>query len=470
MALTYGVVALARPTFDVAFAESMKEQAFAALEQAGIATLGPRELAFDAAAAEQAVAAIKSAPEPVDLLLVLQVTFTDATMTVALARELAAPMAIWAVPEPRLGGRLRLNALCGLNLAVHALQKAGVAERWLYAAPDSPGLAERLRGLARPASLPPSRAALPETVADPAAGAAAERAVGALREARIGLLGEHPAGFHTCDYDAAALARLGAVEVEPLQLEGLFERARAVSAERVAECHQRTAADTGDIDAVDAEQLDRSLRVYCALEDLAAERGAEGLAVRCWPEMFTDYGCAACGPMAMMNEAGVPAACEADVHGAWTQLLLREVAGTPPWMSDLVDIDFEDDTAVLWHCGSAPMSMRAADTPARATVHTNRKMPLLYEFTLKPGRITLARLSQARGELKLMLGGAEVLAAPMAFTGTSGTVRFDAPAAEVCERIMAEGLEHHYALAYGEHRPALRAAAASLGLPVLELT
>jgi len=186
--------------------------------------------------------------------------------------------------------------------------------------------------------------------------------------------------------------------------------------------------------------------------------------------MFTDYGCAACGPMAMMNEAGVPAACEADVHGAWTQLLLREVAGTPPWMSDLVDIDFEDDTAVLWHCGSAPMSMRAADTPARATVHTNRKMPLLYEFTLKPGRITLARLSQARGELKLMLGGAEVLAAPMAFTGTSGTVRFDAPAAEVCERIMAEGLEHHYALAYGEHRPALRAAAASLGLPVLELT
>jgi hypothetical protein len=34
---------------------------------------------------------------------------------------------------------------------------------------------------------------------------------------------------------------------------------------------------------------------------------------------------------------------------------------------------------------------------------------------------------------------------------------------------MGEGLEHHYAFAYGEHREALRAIAAKLNLPVLEL-
>ena len=56
MSLTYGVAVLARPTFDVPFAEEMKTQAFAALEAAGIRTVGPRELLFDRAAAEQAVA------------------------------------------------------------------------------------------------------------------------------------------------------------------------------------------------------------------------------------------------------------------------------------------------------------------------------------------------------------------------------------------------------------------------------
>jgi hypothetical protein len=34
---------------------------------------------------------------------------------------------------------------------------------------------------------------------------------------------------------------------------------------------------------------------------------------------------------------------------------------------------------------------------------------------------------------------------------------------------MEEGLEHHFALAYGDHKSALRAIAARWNLPVLEL-
>src|SRR5512137_2997765 len=84
--LTYGVAALARPTFDVPFAEEMKDHAFAALAAAGIRAVGPRELLFDRDAAERALAEIR-ASGPIDLLLILQITFTDATMTVKIARE-----------------------------------------------------------------------------------------------------------------------------------------------------------------------------------------------------------------------------------------------------------------------------------------------------------------------------------------------------------------------------------------------
>ena len=99
MGLKYGVAALARPTFDVPFAEEMKDRAFAALEAAGIETVGPRELLFDRPAAERAVAEIRAAG-PIDLLLILQVTFTDATMTVELASQARVPLAIWALPSP----------------------------------------------------------------------------------------------------------------------------------------------------------------------------------------------------------------------------------------------------------------------------------------------------------------------------------------------------------------------------------
>lgn len=50
-----------------------------------------------------------------------------------------------------------------------------------------------------------------------------------------------------------------------------------------------------------------------------------------------------------------------------------------------------------------------------------------------------------------------------------GVVRFDRPAPDVLDRLMVLGLEHHVSFAHGEHRPVLRAIAARLGLPVVEL-
>lgn len=467
MTLTYGVAALARPTFDVPYAESMKDRAFAALEAAGIRCVGPRTLLFDRTAAEQALEQIRAAG-PIDLMLILQITFTDATMTVEIARQSPVPLAIWAVPEPRVGGRLRLNAYCGLNLAAHALGRSGLQPAWLYADPDTPRIGESLIGLAQA-----SRPAAPAPTAPhdrPVDHAAAERALARLRGGRVTVIGRHPDGFHTCEYDGDLLQRLVGMEVGSVGLEQIFAKARATSAERVAAVKTAVAAELSGLDAVDPEQLDRSFRVFCALEDVQRETEAQSLAVRCWPEMFTEYGCAACGPMAMMNGQRVPSACEADVNGSITQLLLQTLADEPAWMADLVDIDAGDDSAVFWHCGLAPLSMRDPESSAEATIHTNRKMPLLHQFTIKPGRITLARLSRARNEVKLMIAGAEVIRAPRAFTGCSGTVRFDRPAGEVCRTIIEQGLEHHYALAYGDHRPALRAVAERWGVPVLELT
>jgi hypothetical protein len=62
-----------------------------------------------------------------------------------------------------------------------------------------------------------------------------------------------------------------------------------------------------------------------------------------------------------------------------------------------------------------------------------------------------------------------MLRRPMAYTGTSGTVRFDGGSANTLSRLMNATLEHHMALAYGDHHNELRAAAADLGIPVLEL-
>jgi len=91
------------------------------------------------------------------------------------------------------------------------------------------------------------------------------------------------------------------------------------------------------------------------------------------------------------------------------------------------------------------------------------------EFPLKPGRVTVARLSQSGGTYRLVIGSGEMLRAPVSFQGTSGVLRFDSPVDDVLDSIMGQGLEHHFCLAYGDHAEALTALAAMLDLPVIRL-
>lgn len=442
-----GILPLGRPTFDVPYAEEKLAGMLSDLDALeGVDIIGPRTLLMEPSV--EALEAIASA----DLVLVLQVTFTDAAFVVE-AAKLGVPLAIWAVPEPRLGGRLRLNAFCGLNLASHALGRNDVSFGWLYSDPGEADLAGLLSGKYQTARI---------DGAAPGVRAAA-MPVPNLKIARIGA---HPVGFDTCAYDKDELKALTGAEVDELELDAMFDAARGLDAAAVAPYRAKAAAlpNLGDMDA---GELDRSLRLAGALEMLRSEGGYDAFAIRCWPETFTEYGGAVCGPVSMMGEARVPCACEADVYGAVTQAILQKVAEAPVFLADLVDMDVADNTGVVWHCGQAPVSM--TDEEPRATVHTNRKQALLYEFTLKPGRVTFFRISQAYGTPKIIVAGGEMLRSEMAFTGTSGVVRFDHGAESVLRDVMNSGLEHHMAFAYGDHSPALRAIAAGMGLNVVEL-
>lgn len=460
-----GLLPLARATFDVAYAEELYGRLKAGLSAAGHDLVGGEALLFDAPATEDALAAMKG--QALDLLLIVQVTFTDATMTVKIAGEADAPLAIWSFPEPRTGGRLRLNAFCGLNLAAHALGLNDVEFGWVHADPAKADVGvlagDLIEGKRQATALP-----LATAEAGEAERAGARALLARISGSRIGRIGERPDGFYTCDYDSGTLESLAGISVEPIALDALFDSARDAGTGAVSEARAEAGATLDDLDTVDQDQLDRSLRLRAALEDVRAKGGYSAFAVRCWPEMFTQYGGAVCGPVGMMGERRVPCACEADVHGALTNLFLQEMTGDAAFLVDLVDLDAQDGTGVVWHCGQAPVSMRDETVTAKAAIHSNRKMPLLFEFPLKPGRVTFARISQARGHPTMVIAGGEMLRRPLAFSGTAGVLAFDVPIETVAQTIVGAGLEHHLSLVYGDHRPALRALGAEMGLPTLE--
>jgi L-fucose isomerase-like protein len=441
--LTLGFVPIARTTFDIPLATQVTQQARVRLLDAGFELVGGEQLVVSAQDAE--AAARRLATQPLDLLVVFQATFADSTMTQSLVQLVDAPLLLWAIPEAPTGGRLRLNSLCGINLAGHALTRAGIRYHTLYAHPDDPAELEKVQAVAQ-------------------AGYARRR----LRGARIGRVGENPVGFETCLVNHAGLKQLLGLDVIQVDQPTLFDKVRTAEPHEVDAVLSDLRPVVAGLEDVDQTALRGTLGTFVTLRDLAQAERFDGYAVRCWPEFFTELGCAACGSSSLLNESLIPASCETDVNGAITQLMLQWISGTAVFDTDIVAFDVEADTAVFWHCGKAPLSMADPTVQPRATIHSNRQKPLLMEFPLKPGRVTLARLSEATNRFRLVIGGGEIVRAPISFTGTSGVIRFDRPAREVLDLLLGEGLEHHLALVYGDYQDALRALAHMLNLPVLQ--
>ncbi|MFV9673133.1 MAG: hypothetical protein ACNYZH_07895 [Acidimicrobiia bacterium] len=461
-----GVVALGRPTFDVPYAEEIAAAAWGTLENGPDEIIGSPELLMDAAAVDNAVTTLD---DTVDALVVLQATFADSTLLVR-ATDTAVPIVLWAFPEERTGERLRLNSFCGINLGGYALTNLQRPYRWIYRDARDPAalddLADALAGSPPQetiASVTPIEAFDAEVVEE------ATKVRDRIANATIGRIGDHPAGFEPCDYEARIVSQVFGTSIDAMPLPVLFERSAASDPSVVELARDRASSFLSGIDTLDRHAVEQSLRLNVGLSALAEDRGWSGVATRCWPETFTEFGGAACTPMSLLNDVGVIGTCEADVYGNITGLVMQWLSESASFVTDLVHLDRDSNTGVFWHCGLAPFEMADPGFTPRATVHSNRKLPLLNEFPLKPGRITLARFSRSRGTHRLVIGGGDMVSAPLAFSGTAGVVRFDRPVDEVLSTVMDEGLEHHYGIVYGDVREQLSALASLLSMPVVEL-
>lgn len=436
-----------RHTFDVPFAEQMIGEARQALVEAGFHLLEPERPIHDLSIAKEIAQDFSKLD--LDLLLIFQATFADSTMVVEIAQAFDAPLFLWAVPEAWTGERLRLNSLCGINLAGHALTLRKIQYDYAYADPQDTEIIEKIRDLAQ-------------------AGALRRR----LKTARLGIVGEHPVGMDTCHLDEARLREIFGIKIERIALDEVFARARSISQSIIDQTRALLDTRVDNLASLEQAPLNGTLSVYNALKEIAVEQKLDGLAVRCWPEFFTEMGCAACGAMSMLSDGlglddPLPCSCEADINGTLTQLMLQTLADAPAFGTDIVGVDQAQDRIAIWHCGLAPLTMADPSIPARGGLHSNRGVPLVMDFPLKPGDVTFARISQATGNLRLVLGKGEMLAVPKPFSGTSGTMKLDFPSQRFLDLLMFEGLEHHISLAYGNYLNSLKTFARFAEIPVL---
>lgn len=417
---------IGRKTFDLEAAEVQWKKTSAYLNQISDNVIEPESIITSPEELEEFLGDVSN--ESVLATVYQSVTFADAEFIQHAISRVNAPVIVWSVREPSVGGRLRLNSLTGGNSTCHFLRSESHPYSFVFGNIDESQVQGKLRTKL-----------------------SVLRVIQRLQKLKIGVVGEYPPGFFFSDTNEVLLEKKIGPIVESVDLYEAFEESAKLPESKYENMISRAEKQVIGINRKD-ETIKRFAQFSTYMEDKIQEEEISALAIRCWPDFFNKLGAAACSTLSQFTEEGVVSACESDIHGSISMFILRELAdGEAPYLGDMVHINEASNSAVFWHCGAGAYSLAHPDTGAQAGVHPNRKIGFTLEFGLKPGAVTLLRLGYTKEDgYRLLVMRGKALDTPQPFNGTSVEVELETNINETLYSLMEEGFEPHYALVYAD--------------------
>ncbi len=329
----------------------------------------------------------------VDAIFCPHCNFGTEDAVALLGKELPLPLLLWGprdeAPLPD-GTRLR-DTQCGMLATSKILQRLGVPFSYIVnCALDDPLFERGFRNFV-----------------------AAAAVVREFRRLRIGQVGTRPGPFWTviCN-EGELLSRFG-IQVVPVGLGEMLDRARAVLSdepELVRETVQRFAREL-DLSAVDSDAVERMAALYLALGQWAEEEELSALCIQCWSALQDAFGIMPCYINGVLTGEGLPVACETDIHGAITAALAQaaRLGETPTFFADLtIRHPTNENAELLWHCGVFPLSLRAEGEEPKMAHHPvlPDARPGTVNCRIRGGEISIVRFDGEGGQYKLFCGHA----------------------------------------------------------------
>lgn len=417
--ITLGVVCLARKTFDYQAAQSLYttiSQQLHDLEAVELDIVAEQIIEIE----DAQKAARRLAAKQIDGLICISGTFHLGHLILELNKILNVPILLWGLNElPYDGGKIRLNSVCGVNLNASNLYKAGV-RTFHVTVGDS----------------------VDEDWID------AIRVNVALSQAHVGIIGFRARGFFNLGvYDLNVYKQLG-ILLDHYELHDLFEM--PVTAEQVA-AKQETVLATFDVSTVSAEQVEKVSQLAAKLECFLDEHQLTALSVRCWPEFAATFGISPCAAMSLLQAEDRLLVCEGDVEGAISMIAHRAVGGETPFLADFSQVNFEDDFALLWHCGVAPCNLWDGECTRSLDTYFAGGRGVTADFVMKTGDISILRIDSAGEEYRVFLQRATGVPMTKDLRGTYVKVKFPQSVQSVLNRVIYNGIAHHVSMVYGEY-------------------
>ena len=383
-----------------------------------------------------------------DLIVLQNITFANAAYASEVLHKFSdVPILLWTLREPVIdGGRLRLNSLTGAYSAANAI-KAFRKEKfeYIFGAPTEEKVEKKINATIRAARLRHD-----------------------MKDMKLTAIGHTPQGFgFGRALDLEMLEKFG-VRLESIEARELIDKAKAFTDEECTEFLEDAKNRCVGLDKTPENNAKDFARLYKAYKEYVTDNNIGAIASRCWPDFFTSFGTPVCAVLAMLNDLGVAASCEADTYGALSMYLGMKLTGTPTFFGDPVSMDEKENTVTFWHCGTAACSLARTDTGAVVGEHCNRHIGPTLEFGCKSApAATIFRIGRtAEGEFRFFIATGEILDKPKQFLGTSLVIRTDASAEEIVYKTVEDGWEPHYVVVYDDVAAELEILAHMLNMDV----
>ena len=376
----------------------------------------------------------------VDAVIVPHVNFGAEEAVALLGKLLGKPLLLWGPrdEEPPACGPRQTDTQCGLFASGTVLDHYNVPFTYLENCwIDSDVLDQGVERFLRVASV-----------------------VKAFRSMRIGQISVRPRTFLTVKINENELLEKFGIDIVTIDYTEINGEIQNVLAERPAGMLDILGElkETYDVSAMTEEALAKLAAMETAILSLADRYECTCFASECWRTFSVPHGIMPCAGFADLTRRNVPVACECDLQGAISSVLLQ-AAGmwqTPSFLADLTIRHPKNDNAeLLWHCGPAPAGLAGAGI-------TPRMENCLGQFRLKDGDVTVARFGSSHGSYSLFIGEGHTVDGPPTNGNYMWLETKDWPGWE--KRLVKGPYIHHISALYGNYGQVLEEACGYLGI------
>lgn len=244
------------------------------------------------------------------------------------------------------------------------------------------------------------------------------RVVKALRDLKILQISTRPEAFASVICNENELLEKFNIHLYPVTLTEIVAEMGRIQGENGEEYRDTIAY----IRKLDPKAQEKGAAMTAALK-IAMKRYAgyyrcSAVAIQCWSALQMETGIMPCLANALLTEDGLPVACETDIHGAISAVMLRAAMGegAVPFFADVTVRHPENDNAeLLWHCGNFPPCL--AKNRDKVSFDGNPYMADknfgIIQNELKDGELTIVRFDGDHGNYMLLLGEVVTTDGPM---------------------------------------------------------